>query len=267
MKRVSWFFMLCVWSMGIQAQNLSEKLRNAALALQDDVQMKHAMLGLEVINAVTGEKLIAIHEETGLAPASCQKIFTSIAAMELLGPDFRYTTRLGYDAPVSGNVLQGNLYLTGNGDPTLGSWRYDATKEDRQIQEMIRFLKSKGIKKISGNLIGENGKWDTQFTPNGWIWEDLGNYYGAGPAALNWHENQYDLYLRSGSRIGDKVVVLKTKPSLFTEHFDNELRSAAKGTGDQTDIYLAPYSQHGFLRGSIPVDEKAFVVSGSIPDP
>lgn len=267
MKRVSWFFMFGLWSIGIQAQTVSEKLNKAALALQEDVQMKHALLGLEVINAETGEKLITINEQTGLAPASCQKIFTSIAAMELLGPDFRYTTRLGYDAAVTGNVLHGDLYLTGSGDPTFGSWRFDATKEDRQLQEMVRFLQTKGIKKITGKLVGENGKWDTQFTPNGWIWEDLGNYYGAGPAALNWHENQYDLYLRSGSRIGDKVVVVKTKPALFTEHFDNELRSAAKGTGDQSDIYLAPYAQHGFLRGTIPVDEKAFVVSGSIPDP
>ncbi len=267
MKRVCWILVFGFLSPGLVAQTLSEKLRKATAVFQEDTQMAHAILGMVVVNTETGEKVIEVNAQTGLAPASCQKIFTSVAAFELLGSDYRYTTRLGYDAPVVGGVLRGNLFLSGSGDPTLGSWRFAATKKDRQLQEMIRFLQKKGIHKIAGKLVGENGKWETQNTPNGWIWEDLGNYYGAGPAALNWHENQYDLFLRSGSRIGDKVTVLKTDPLLFYTHFDNELRSAAKGTGDQTVIYLAPYSQHGFLRGTIPVNEKAFVVSGSVPDP
>ena len=83
---------------------------------------------------------------SGLAPASCQKTITSAAAMELLGPSYRYQTVLGYNGEINDGVLKGNLVITGSGDPTLGSWRYDSTKDDKQLKRMIGFARQKGIK-------------------------------------------------------------------------------------------------------------------------
>lgn len=267
MKTGYWVICLCMYSFSLAAQPVKERLAKAVETLQADPQMKHALLGLQVINAQTGDKIIEVNAQTGLAPASCQKIITSVAALELLGPAYRYETVLGYSGTLSKSTLHGDLYLLGSGDPSLGSWRYDSTKEDRQLQVLTSLLTQKGIRKITGKLVGYSGKWEQETLPGGWIWDDIGNYYGAGISALNWHENQYDLILRSGKNIGDTVDIIETRPALTGASLQSQLLAAAKGTGDNAYIYLPPFSNQGFVRGTIPVEEKAFVISGSFPDP
>jgi D-alanyl-D-alanine carboxypeptidase/D-alanyl-D-alanine-endopeptidase (penicillin-binding protein 4) len=267
MKRVYWLICLLLFSLGLHAQTVRERITTAVEKLQLDSQMKHAILGVSIVKSETGEKVFEINAQTGLAPASCQKTITSAAAMELLGPSYRYQTTLGYDGIISQGNLKGNLLVIGNGDPSLGSWRYDSTKNDKQLISMLAMIKQNGINKIEGALIGHNGKWEHDIIPGGWIWDDMGNYYGAGNTAINWHENQYDLVLKSGSNIGDKVSIVETRPKLYEVNLQSQLLSAAKGTGDNANVYLSPYASNGFVRGTIPVDEKAFVISGSFPDP
>ncbi|HYC29789.1 MAG TPA: D-alanyl-D-alanine carboxypeptidase, partial [Chitinophagaceae bacterium] len=96
-----------------------------------------------------------------------------------------------------------------------------------------------------------------------WIWQDIGNYYGAGAHQLNWHENQYDLVLSSGDNVGDDVTVVSPK-----KDFVNQLKTAAKGTGDNAYIYL-PEGAAGrmLLAGTIPAGERSFTISGATTDP
>src|SRR6478735_8083565 len=259
MKRVYWFICLLAYSFSVNAQTVQERLAKSVDKLQSDPQMKHAILGLSIVKSETGEKVFETNAQTGLAPASCQKTITSAAAMELLGPSYRYQTVLGYDGAISNGNLNGNIVLIGSGDPSLGSWRYDSTKNDKQLKQLISLLKQNNINKVDGSLIGYNGKWEQDIIPGGWIWDDMGNYYGAGNTGINWHENQYDLVLKSGANIGDKVSIVETRPKLFEVNLQSQVRSAAKGTGDNANIYLSPYAFSGFVRGTIPVDEKAFV--------
>ncbi|MEO7531592.1 MAG: D-alanyl-D-alanine carboxypeptidase/D-alanyl-D-alanine-endopeptidase, partial [Sediminibacterium sp.] len=267
MKRIYWLMGLLLYSFGSDAQTIEERLKKAVERLQSDTQMKHAMFGVSIVRSQTGEKVFELNAQTGLAPASCQKTITSATAMELLGPSYRYQTILGYDGEINAGSLKGNILLIGNGDPTMGSWRYDSTKDTKQLNQLIGLIKQNGVVNIEGALIGYNGQWEHDIIPGGWIWDDMGNYYGAGNSALNWHENQYDLVLKSGTHAGDKVSIVETKPKLYEVNLQSQLVSAAKGTGDNAYVYLAPYASSGFVRGTIPVDEKAFVISGSFPDP
>jgi D-alanyl-D-alanine carboxypeptidase/D-alanyl-D-alanine-endopeptidase (penicillin-binding protein 4) len=266
MRKTCWLIYLLFTAHSLHAQTVQDRLLKAVEKLQQDPQLKHAILGVSIVKSETGEKVFELNAQTGLAPASCQKTITSAAAMELLGPSYRYTTTLGYNGDINNGILKGNIILTGSGDPTLGSWRYDSTRNDQQLARLINFAKNKGITKIDGALIGYN-RWEQETIPGGWIWDDMGNYYGAGTTSLNWHENQYDLVLRSGSNIGDKVSIVETRPRLYEVNLQNQLLAAAKGSGDNASIYLSPYSFTGVVRGTIPVDEKAFVISGSFPDP
>ena len=231
MKTATWFISLLVYSFSAFSQPVKERLAKAMESLQADLQMKHAMLGFSVIKSETGEKVFEVNAQTGLAPASCQKIITSAAAMEILGPSFRYQTVLGYDGTVHHDTLNGNLYVLGTGDPSLGSWRFDSTKEQLVMHNWLEALKKKGIYKITGNLIGYTGVWEPEILPGGWIWDDIGNYYGAGVAALNWRENQYDLILQSGNMVGDKVAIVGIQPQPYGITLESRVLSAAKGTG------------------------------------
>ncbi|HEY8689434.1 MAG TPA: D-alanyl-D-alanine carboxypeptidase/D-alanyl-D-alanine-endopeptidase [Chitinophagaceae bacterium] len=249
------------------AQSVSQKLELAINKLQADSQFKHGTISLFVVDSKTGKMIFDRNSQTGLAPASCQKVITAITAFELLGKDYTYKTTLGYDGKIDDGILTGNIYITGSGDPTLGSWRYSTTKENIVLAEFENAIKQNNIRQIKGIVVGDDRMWGTQRTPDGWIWQDIGNYYGAGASALNWRENQYDLILKSGGKIGDSVKISSTRPKFLPGiHLINELTAAEKGSGDNAYIYLAPDAETGFVRGTIPVNEDSFVISGAMSD-
>ena len=160
------------------------------------------------------------------------------------------------------------MIITGSGDPTLGSWRYTDTKEDKIIASFKKALSQAGINAITGNVLTDESLWQSEVTPDGWSWQDIGNYYGAGATTLNWRENQYDLLLRSGNTIGTPVSIAGTIPT-FVEGLN--LRSvataAAKGTGDRVYIYHPLNQVYGYVRGTIPIGESKFSISGAMPHP
>lgn len=266
MKKISLLFTFYVLPFTLLSQT-GEKLQKAYQQFESDSQLKHATISLYVINSKTGEVVFDKNSQIGLAPASTQKIITAATAFELLGKDYRYKTELGYDGKIENNILKGNLYIVGSGDPTLGSWRYSNTHDTILLNDWLRDIQKLKIKKIEGDLIAVDNKFDTQITPGGWIWDDIGNYYGAGVSGLNWHENQYDMKLRAGSEIGDSVEILTTDPQLDYNYLINELKTGPKGSGDNAYIYLPPYGFNGFVRGTIPLGEKSFTISGSFQMP
>ncbi|MDQ6755518.1 MAG: D-alanyl-D-alanine carboxypeptidase/D-alanyl-D-alanine-endopeptidase [Bacteroidota bacterium] len=262
--RLAFFFLLLVANS--YAQSVSQKLNIAIDKLEIDSQFKHGIISLYVVDK-NGKIIFDKNSNVGLAPASCQKVVTAVTAFELLGKDYSYKTKLGYDGKINDGILSGNIYVAGSGDPTLGSWRYSSTKENIIIAEFKNAIKQNKIQQIKGIVLGDDRIWGTQRVPDGWIWQDVGNYYGAGASGLNWRENQYDLILKSGNNFGDAVQIKSTHPKFLPGiHLINEVTSAAKGSGDNTYIYLAADADVGFVRGTIPVNEDSFVVSGSLPD-
>jgi serine-type D-Ala-D-Ala carboxypeptidase/endopeptidase (penicillin-binding protein 4) len=106
--------------------------------------------------------------------------------------------------------------------------------------------------------------------PSGWIWEDIGNYYGASHGALNWKENKFDLYFNTGNKPGDPVVYSKMSPWYIKDYsiHASELLTAAKGSGDNAFAFLQPASsQEIFVKGTLPAGEKNYSISVSHPDP
>jgi len=248
------------------SQTISQRIEKAYRQFEADSQLRHAISSLYVINAKTGEVVFDKNSQVGLAPASTQKIITAATAFELLGKGYQYKTEVGYDGIVNNHELNGNLYVLGSGDPTFGSWRWQSTGMQQILQELREGIKKTGVGNIAGRIIYESGKWETMEIPDGWIWEDLGNYYGAGALGLNWHENQYDLLLKSGRNIGDSVKAIGTFPEI-SNIIVSEVKSAARGTGDNAYIYLPSGDYFGAItvRGTIPVNEESFKISGAMP--
>jgi len=264
MKKLFLFLSLSLISVSLIAQNVSTKLQQAFQVFESDSQMRNGIASLYVIDAKTGKVVFERNGQVGLAPASTQKIITSITAYELLGKDFTYKTQFGINSQIENNKLKGAIYIRPSGDPTLGSWRWNATKEDAVMNRIIKSIKANGIGNFTAFVVDANS-WNDEVIPDGWIWQDIGNYYGAGADGINWRENQYDLLLRSGATIGDPVKVIGTKPELYNYSFTSYVSSAAKGTGDNAYIYFPLKSSTGIVRGTIPVNEARFVISGAMP--
>jgi D-alanyl-D-alanine carboxypeptidase/D-alanyl-D-alanine-endopeptidase (penicillin-binding protein 4) len=247
-------------------QGLSTKLSKAIMAMEDDDQFKHASLSLYVADTKSGKVIFEKNGQLGLAPASCQKVITSVSAFDLLGKTYKFKTELAYEGNLNNLFLNGNLYVIGYGDPTLGSWRWKQTAE-KEVLSLFKEQIAKKFNGMEGNVFGYDRKWESNITPRGWIWEDIGNYYGAGASSLNWRENQFDLFLKAGEKTGDKASIVKMVPILNNVGLYCEVITAPVGTGDNAYIFLPPYSPAGYVRGTIPLGENNFKISGAVPDP
>ncbi|MDQ6762043.1 MAG: D-alanyl-D-alanine carboxypeptidase/D-alanyl-D-alanine-endopeptidase [Bacteroidota bacterium] len=252
----------------IKAQPVHTVFNSAFQKLQNDPSFRHATIGLYVINTSTDESITSQNIQVGMAPASCQKVITASTAFMLLGHDYKYKTTLAYNGTIEKGVLNGDIVIKGSGDPTLGSWRYDATEEENIISIFKKEITRQGINEISGHVYADESLWNGEATPDGWIWQDIGSYYGAGARAINWRENQYDLYLKSGNNIGDSVEIAGTKPAFIEGLQLKSMATAAKkASGDNSYIYFPLDKKYGYVRGTIPVNENKFSISGAMPHP
>jgi len=266
MQRILTLLIICFLTSALYAQTVSDRLTQAFRSFEADAQLRSGIASLYVIDAKSGKVVFDKNGSIGLAPASTQKIITSATAYELLGKDFTYKTEIAYANPVVNGVLQGQLIITPSGDPTLGSWRWKQTKEEQVISRITAAVQNTGIKSFAGISVDDR-KWNAEAIPDGWIWQDIGNYYGAGAAGLNWRENQYDVILSSGASIGSPVKVEKTKPFLYRYGLESQATAAAKGSGDNAYIYFPLNGDKGIIRGTIPAGESSFTISGAMPAP
>ncbi|TDG35061.1 D-alanyl-D-alanine carboxypeptidase/D-alanyl-D-alanine-endopeptidase [Pedobacter changchengzhani] len=249
------------------SQTKIQNLEKAYNTFLNDEQTKHAVSSLCVLDANTGKILFAKNEEIGLATASTLKVITAATAFSILGKDFQYQTTLSYTGNItSDGTLNGNIIITGSGDPTLGSSRYQ-NKENVVLSQWATAIKAAGIKKIEGSIIGDDRIFGTQTTPEGWVWQDIGNYYGAGTSGLTWRENQFDVTLKPGNRIGDDVKLIKTIPQTSYIQLINELKTGAEGSGDRAYAFMPPYSNIGYLRGTWGIGISKNGIAVSTPDP
>jgi D-alanyl-D-alanine carboxypeptidase/D-alanyl-D-alanine-endopeptidase (penicillin-binding protein 4) len=240
----------------IFAQNIAQKLDEATKNLMNSSGAIASGLSFYVADE-SGNFIYEYQGNKGLSTASTQKIFTAGAALEVLGKNYTYTTTSSYSGALSAGVLNGNLFISSNGDPTLGSWRYEAYKPESFKQKLLDAVKKSGIAKISGDLIIDDSYFDHQTIPGGWPWDDLGNYYGAGVWGVNWRENQFDINI-NGTDFKSFSYPLEGVKWL------NDLK--AGGSSDQSLIFTAPHSDVALINGTLP-SGKTVTVSGSTPNP
>lgn len=232
-------------------------------SFNNDSQLKYAISALYIIDAATGETVFDQNSTVGLAPASTQKIITAATLLDVAGPSYTYDTKFGIVSTPNGK----SLYIDPSGDPALGSWRWEETKDLAFLNRLKAALTAKGITRLSSVIINAS-RWDYETIPDGWIWQDVGNYYGAGSQPLNWRENQFDVVLKSGSNIGDKVIIVKTNPYLYDYSIVSKATAAAKNSGDNSYLYYPSIgNKTGILTGTIAAGQDAFVISGSMYDP
>ncbi len=208
------------------------------------------------VGDLDGNLVYEYNGNTGLSSASTQKVMTAGAVLETLGEDFKWTTQVTYGGEFSSGDLQGWLKVYSDGDPTLGSWRYNGHKPEDFKRQLIQTIKEKGITKVSGTLWIDDSVYDMQTHPGGFPWNDIGNYYGAGVFGVNWRENQFDMFTE-GKRITGFNVPMDHI------HWINELSEG--GSSDQSLIFTAPFSNVALINGTLP--RKKMTVSGSMPNP
>jgi D-alanyl-D-alanine carboxypeptidase/D-alanyl-D-alanine-endopeptidase (penicillin-binding protein 4) len=230
-----------------------------------DSAMEHASVSFCLANSDSCKTLFEYNAGKSLIPASVLKLITSAAALELLGPEYTFRTIIGYTGSFNkrSGKLNGDIVIRGGGDPVLGSKNFEehyAGFTDRWVTE----IKKLGIKKINGRVITDDSYYNYQPVPAKWLWEDAGNYYGAGAYGLSVFDNTYEIHFKSSADSLTQIITA-IYPEECRFEFANWL--VAAGTADEGYVFAAPYSTNGWLAGTIPVNLEDYVMEASIADP
>jgi serine-type D-Ala-D-Ala carboxypeptidase/endopeptidase (penicillin-binding protein 4) len=160
------------------AGELSAEIRKL---LDNETVLDGALAGISIRSADGGKLLYEQNADTRMQPASVLKLFTAAAALSVLGEEYRFTTEVLANGKVNGGTLEGDLFLKGMGDPTL-------LKED--FDEMAKRLKSKGIHKVTGDIVTDDSWYDEVRHSEDLTWNDEHQYYGAQVSALTSSPNR-----------------------------------------------------------------------------
>lgn len=226
--------------------------------------LQPASIGILVENS-KGEIVLEYNSKKSLVPASTQKLLTTAAILEQEGEDFRFQTKLWYTGKINPDgLLIGDLWIEGGGDPTLGSDRVGGLQD--LSKKWISIIRQTGIKKIKGSLKVDISEFPKYSIPRTWIWEDLGNYYGAVPSGLPFIENTYKLDIKSPSEVGELCTVIGSNPNMDHLSFDCQVRSAFENIDN---AYIFGNGSNGlrYIQGTIPKGRDRFTIKGSIVNP
>jgi D-alanyl-D-alanine carboxypeptidase/D-alanyl-D-alanine-endopeptidase (penicillin-binding protein 4) len=217
--------------------------------------------GVLVADAVAGDTLYELNADKYFVPASNMKLFTTALALAKLGPDYRFHTTLETRGALSPDgTLSGDLFLVGRGDPNLSNRKfpYDLKEEfdgppEKVLAELADALVAKGVKQITGDVIGDDSYFPREPYPDGWEIGDMVWEYGAAISSIVIDDNTVALTLSPGLLAGDRVqaAIAPATPDFYVEN--NVVTSAAEVKSDLT-LTREPGSQLVVVRGTLPAN-------------
>jgi D-alanyl-D-alanine carboxypeptidase/D-alanyl-D-alanine-endopeptidase (penicillin-binding protein 4) len=161
-----------------------------------------AMWGVKVVSLDTGKILFEHNAQKLFSPASNSKLFTVALAFEQFGPEYRVKTSLyGLSKPDPTGTLEGDLIVYGRGDPGTSA-RQPGGDIYRALQPLVAALTNAGVRRIAGDLVGDESYFRGPIFGSGWTWEDTESAYGAEISALTINDNVFHLTVRPGERSG-----------------------------------------------------------------
>jgi D-alanyl-D-alanine carboxypeptidase/D-alanyl-D-alanine-endopeptidase (penicillin-binding protein 4) len=265
---------LCVALAGTgQAANkkpLSERI-NAILTQPD---LAHGFWGIEITSLTTGKVIYAKNPENLFTPASNTKLFTTAAALALIGPDYKFRTSVETSGLLDKHGrLSGDLTLIGRGDPNLSGRElpYDlrTQRNDHPIkvlEDLADSLVLKGVKYVDGDLVADDSYFAFERYGEGWSQDDLVWGDGAPVSALTINDNVVFVNILPADRAGERAFVTIV-PSSDYYHVDNRIMTTPAGTARRIFFNREPGSTALTLWGEMPVDDKGANEALAIEDP
>ena len=224
--------------------------------------LRSALVGVLAVRA-DGDTVVAVNHRQKLVPASNVKLLTTGMALQLLGANFRFETRLGYTGTIEDGTLHGDVYILGGGDPTTGSRSESTEAIGTTFGTWAQLLFDAGIRRIEGRILGDP-RYFTDHTPQnlGWTFDDLGTYYGAGPSGLNFFENAQNFYITPGAS-GSAVNYRVQYPETPWMHYENHTATGAARSSNTLYYVTSTLAPVGEIAGSFPADRRGYTLECS----
>src|SRR5438128_1443130 len=215
--------------------------------------------GMLIVDAESGATLFELNADKYFVPASNMKLFTTALALAKLGPEYRFHTTVETRGAISSEgVLGGDLTLVGRGDPNLSNRKfpYELKEEfdglpEKALLELADAVAAKGVKEISGDVIGDDTYFPRERYPNGWEIDDMVWEYGAAISAIVVDDNTVALTLTPGEQAGNPVqaAVTPATPDFMVE---NDVTTSAADVKSDLTLTREPGSNLVVVKGSLP---------------
>jgi len=242
-------------------------------AIFEDPAYYRALWAVKIQSLQTGAVLYERNADKLVLPASSMKILTAFAAIERLGLDFKFETRVATDGVVKDGSLMGNIIVVGGGDPTLGA-RLSSPDPQRLengdpiavFEEWAAKLQSLGIQRINGDIIGDDSVFDRVPLGLGWAWDDLPYGYSAEVGGLPYNENVVLLRLTPASSPQGRVSV-ESFPATSYLSVRSELETVPAWEEADYRIQRRAGTNQAVLAGTVVTGSSPFWVSVAVDNP
>jgi D-alanyl-D-alanine carboxypeptidase/D-alanyl-D-alanine-endopeptidase (penicillin-binding protein 4) len=245
---------------GAVSSPTTERYAELALAVDQPKQrlgLGSAAMGFCLLDS-KGNVVLDRSARTAFIPASSLKTVTTATALEMLGPDFRFETIVRATASMAQGVLSGDVIIVGGADPMLSL---------QDVRSWAQNLKSRGLRRIAGRIIGDGRVLPGTMYNDFWNWGDIGNGYGSGVSGLNLQHNRFEAVFDAGSSEGAPARFLKVEPEVPGVHWIHEVITGSTGSGDGVMIHGGERTGVVFLRGTVPLGAEGFAIAGAVPEP
>ena len=229
-------------------------------------ELSSAMIGVKVASLDTGRVLFEENATKLMRPASNMKLYTVAAALDRLSPEYRFTTSVyAMNRPDSSGVVKGDLTIYGRGDPSIAA-RFNNGDYFKGINELASRIAAAGVKRIDGDLIGDESYFVGPKYGAGWEWEDLTWYYGAEITPLSVNDNALDLFIKPGPGVGKPALITTGPPDpLLT--IVNKVTTSPKGTRRDIAVTRELGQDTVTIVGSIPQEDRGYTGAIGISHP
>ncbi|MGH9969800.1 MAG: D-alanyl-D-alanine carboxypeptidase/D-alanyl-D-alanine endopeptidase [Pyrinomonadaceae bacterium] len=231
----------------------------------DKSEFASARWGVSVISLNSGSTIYARNADRLFTPASNMKIYTTAVALDLLGAGYQWRTSVYANArPDSAGTIASDLVLYGRGAPDLVT---QPKKDDAgSLAQLADELYNRGVRKVTGNVIGDESYFRGESLGDGWQWTDIQWYFGAEASALSVNSNEVDVSVLPPDKAGaaPKVTV---NPSDDYFSIDNSMAAAKRGERMTVGIQRGLSDNNIRVWGQFPRDSKGFGARLSVHNP
>jgi D-alanyl-D-alanine carboxypeptidase/D-alanyl-D-alanine-endopeptidase (penicillin-binding protein 4) len=218
--------------------------------------VRSADWGIEIVDPTDNQVVLSLNPDKPFKPASVVKVITTATALEKLGSNFKFRTGVYADGEIKPDgTLVGDLILVGRGDPNLMDPVGDLLPKPTLV-ELAEKVQALGIRRITGDVVGDNSYFDFNTHGNGWTTQDLKSAYGAPISALSVNDNV--LWLSARPTQPNQRISVSIEPQTSYFHVRNLGITGSRKARRTLFARAIPGTRTLVVSGVLPITQRGY---------
>jgi D-alanyl-D-alanine carboxypeptidase/D-alanyl-D-alanine-endopeptidase (penicillin-binding protein 4) len=228
--------------------------------------LEPGFFAVKIVSLDTGTVIYEQNANKFVRPASNMKLYTVAAAFDRLTPDYRFITSVYAKEKLDDGKIKGDLIIYGRGDPSIAA-RFNNGDYFLGINNLAERIVAAGVKRVKGDLVGDESYFNGDSFGSGWEWEDLQWSFGAPVSALSVNDNAIDLTIKPADKVGAPVVITTGPPATSFMTIANRATTTARGAKSDLEVHRGVGANTLEVSGTLAVGDNGFTNGVAIPDP